>query len=109
MKPERDIEDDDVHRYRMAVMLAYTGEWGNSTPEALAYLRSAAATDGKRPDGTFYFLSNKDVRATTRAPFFRRHHGGAEKTRPQGCTARKRARMARPACCRSARATCLAR
>ena len=57
-------------RYRMAVMLAYTGEWGNSTPEALSYLESAASSDGTHPDGTVYFLVNKDIRSKTREPYF---------------------------------------
>ncbi|MEE8106028.1 MAG: hypothetical protein V3T86_10885 [Planctomycetota bacterium] len=70
VEPERDVAADAVHRYRLAVMLAYTGEWGNSVPEVLAYLNSAAASDGTRPDGVFYFLANKDIRAKSRAPFF---------------------------------------
>ena len=51
-------------------MLAYTGEWGNSVPEALAYLAAAAASDGTNPDGTVYLPRNGDLRSTTREPYF---------------------------------------
>lgn len=62
--------EDNRDRYLLSVALAYTGEWGNSATEALAALEAAAKADGTNPDGTFYFLSNADVRATTRAPRF---------------------------------------
>lgn len=57
-------------RYLLSVMLGYTGEWGNSAPEVLACLERGAQCDGTQPDGTVYLLSNDDVRATTRAPYF---------------------------------------
>lgn len=57
---------DSLDRYRLATMLAYTGEWGNSVPEATKALQAAIAADGTHPVGTFYFLVNGDVRATTR-------------------------------------------
>ncbi len=61
---------DSLDRYYLSTMLAYTGEWGNSVPEALRALGTSIATDGGNPDGTFYFLVNGDVRATTRKARF---------------------------------------
>ena len=57
---------DSLDRYRLSTSLAYTGEWGNSVPEALKALDASIAADGTHPKGTFYFLVNGDVRATTR-------------------------------------------
>ena len=57
-------------RYRLAIHLAYTGPYGNTLPEVLAYLRAAAASDGTKPDGTVYLCRNGDVRSTSREPFF---------------------------------------
>ncbi|MBL9086159.1 MAG: hypothetical protein JNM10_03375, partial [Planctomycetia bacterium] len=37
---------DDRDRYLLSVALAYTGEWGNAAPEALAALEAAAKADG---------------------------------------------------------------
>ena len=39
---------------------------GNTVPEILAYLKRAAAADGTRPNGTFYYMQNADVRSTAR-------------------------------------------
>ena len=58
------------HAY-MAVMLGYTGERGNSVPEILSYLRTAAASDGTHPEGTVYLCRNKNLRSTTREYGFR--------------------------------------
>ena len=68
--PVRAPADDSRDRYLLSVALAYTGEWGNAVPEALAALEAAAKADGTHPDGTFYFLVNGDVRAKTREPRF---------------------------------------
>lgn len=57
-------------RYLLSTMLAMTSGRGNSVTEALAYLRSAAASDGTRPKGTIYYVKNGDVRSTTRAGVF---------------------------------------
>jgi len=57
-------------RYLLAAMLGVTAGRGNSVAEIDAYLRSAAAADGSRPAGTIYFMTNADVRTTTRSrPF----------------------------------------
>ena len=58
--------DDSLDRYYLSTSLAFTGEWGNSTPEALRALDASIAADGTNPDGTFFFLVNGDVRAQTR-------------------------------------------
>ncbi len=57
---------DSLDRYWLSTSLAFTGEWGNSTPEALRALDASIAADGTNPSGTFYFLVNADVRAQTR-------------------------------------------
>ena len=57
-------------RYYLSVMLAYTGRGGNSVPEVLRYLASAASSDGAHPEGTVYFLHSPDVRSVTRQPLF---------------------------------------
>lgn len=57
-------------RYLLSTMLGVTAGRGNSVPEVVACLTSAAEADGRRPLGTIYFATNKDVRAQTRsAPF----------------------------------------
>ena len=47
-------------------MLGVTTGRGNTVDEVLSYLRRAAAADGTRPRGTFYFMKNNDVRSQTR-------------------------------------------
>lgn len=56
--------------YLLSTMLAYTSWNGNSVPEAIHYLTTAAAADGTRPQGTIYYLKSADVRSTTRQPGF---------------------------------------
>jgi tetratricopeptide (TPR) repeat protein len=67
---EAEPSDGPGRRYRLAVHLAHTGPRGNSLPEVLACLGSAAASDGTRPDGTVYLCRNGDVRSRAREPFF---------------------------------------
>jgi tetratricopeptide (TPR) repeat protein len=62
---------DDLDRYYLSTMLAYTGEQGNSLPEVLGYLAAAAGSDGTRPDGTVYLLENRNIRSQTRQPLFK--------------------------------------
>lgn len=69
-EPVENAPADSPDRFRLAVMLGWTGTYGNSVPEILACLRRAAGSDGTRPDGTVYFLVNDDVRSQTRTPFF---------------------------------------
>jgi uncharacterized protein (TIGR03790 family) len=56
--------------YLLSAMLGVTAGRGNSVAEIDAYLRSAAAADGTRPQGTIYFMTNGNIRTTTRSgPF----------------------------------------
>lgn len=66
--PARAFARSDGHL--LSVQLAYTGRWGNSLPEVLAYLRASAKSDGTHPDGTVYICKNKNVRSVAREPFF---------------------------------------
>lgn len=57
-------------RYMLSAMLGVTAGRGNTVAEINAYLKSAASADGTRPPGTIYFMTNSDVRTTTRSgPF----------------------------------------
>ena len=68
LKPSRALARGDG--YYLSTQLGYTGRYGNSVPEILAYLRSAAAADGTSPSGTVYLCRNGDIRSKTREPFF---------------------------------------
>ncbi len=57
-------------RYVLSVMLGVTSGRGNTPREVATYLRSAAKADGTRPQGTIYFMTNADVRTTTRSSVF---------------------------------------
>ncbi|HHH38165.1 MAG TPA: hypothetical protein ENK50_01140 [Sedimenticola sp.] len=61
---------DDRDRYILSTFLAWTGWQGNSLPEVLRYLASAAASDGSQPQGTVYLMENPNVRSRTRQPLF---------------------------------------
>jgi len=53
-------------RYVLSTMLAYTAGRGTSVRDAIEGLRRSVAADCSRPDGTFFFMTNTDVRSTTR-------------------------------------------
>jgi hypothetical protein len=57
-------------RYVLSVMLGVTAGRGNTVPEIVRTLESSAGADGSRPAGTIYFVTNEDVRTTTRSPGF---------------------------------------
>jgi hypothetical protein len=57
-------------RYMLSTMLGVTQGRGNTVDEVLAYLRRSAAADGTRPQGTIYFMWNKDIRSATRDKCF---------------------------------------
>lgn len=57
-------------RYLLSAMLGVTAGRGNRVAEVAAYLKSAAAADGSRPTGTIYFMTNSDIRTTTRSKPF---------------------------------------
>jgi hypothetical protein len=54
-------------RYLLSTMLGVTAGRGNSVPEIVRYLTASAAADGTKPPGTIYFVTNSDVRTTTRS------------------------------------------
>ena len=57
-------------RYILSVVLGVTAGRGNTVREVASYLSSAARADGTKPAGTIYFMTNSDVRATTRSGVF---------------------------------------
>ena len=65
-----EVLDAGGPHYLLATMLGVTQGRGNSVTEVIAGLASAVDADGKRPLGTIYFASNKDVRSTTRSRSF---------------------------------------
>jgi len=67
-KPSRALARGDG--YYLSTQLGYTGRYGNSVPEILAYLRAAARSDGTSPAGTVYICRNGDIRSKAREPFF---------------------------------------
>ena len=68
--PAGDLREDDGHRYLLSVMLGVTAGRGNTREEIVRGLERAAASDGTRPAGTIYFVTNDDVRTKTRSPAF---------------------------------------
>jgi len=68
--PRGELLEAGGSRYLLAVMLGVTAGRGNTVAEVAAYLRRAAAADGTRPPGTVYFVTNSDVRTTTRSRVF---------------------------------------
>lgn len=58
------------YRYILSAMLGVTAGRGNSVDEVVSYLDRAAGADGTRPTGTVYFMTNSDVRTTTRSSVF---------------------------------------
>lgn len=66
----RVIGSGEGQNYFLSTMLGVTQGRGNTVEEVIAYLRRAAASDGTRPQGTIYFMWNKDVRSTTRDKCF---------------------------------------
>jgi hypothetical protein len=63
------LEAGGTH-YLLSTMLGVTSGRGNKPREVAAYLKSAALADGSRPKGTVYFMTNADVRTTTRSSVF---------------------------------------
>jgi hypothetical protein len=54
----------------LAVMLGVTAGRGNSVAEIISGLKASTASDGTRPDGTIYFVTNTDIRTTARSAGF---------------------------------------
>jgi len=68
--PHGELIEAGGSRYLLSAVLGVTDGRGNTRPEILRYLRSAAAADGTKPPGTIYFVTNSDVRTTTRSSVF---------------------------------------
>jgi hypothetical protein len=68
--PTGELMEAGGSRYLLSAMLGVTAGRGNSVPEIVRYLSTAATADGTRPAGTIYFVSNSDVRSTTRSGGF---------------------------------------
>jgi hypothetical protein len=54
----------------LSTILGVTRGRGNTVAEVLAYLRRSVAADGRRPQGTIYFMRNGDVRSKARDPCY---------------------------------------
>jgi uncharacterized protein (TIGR03790 family) len=52
--------DERARRYYIGALLGYTGHNGNTVEELVAMIDRAAAADGTRPEGTFYFMNNEN-------------------------------------------------
>ena len=68
--PQGELLEAGGVRYLLSVMLGVTAGRGNSVDEIVAGLQSAARADGTRPPGTIYFMTNSDIRTTTRSAAF---------------------------------------
>lgn len=68
--PRGDLQESGGNHYLLATMLGVTSGRGNRVPEVVAALEAAATADGTRPPGTVYFMTNQDVRSTTRSGAF---------------------------------------
>jgi uncharacterized protein (TIGR03790 family) len=64
------VEAEKGQRFLLSTMLGVTQGRGNTVEEVIDYLRRSAAADGMRPNGTIYFMWNKDVRSVTRDKCF---------------------------------------
>ena len=54
----------------LAVMLGVTAGRGNSVDEIITSLEASTRADGSQPSGTIFFLTNSDIRTTTRSSGF---------------------------------------
>jgi uncharacterized protein (TIGR03790 family) len=52
--------------YMLSAQLGCVADYGSSVDQIKSYLSRAAAADGTRPAGTFYYMKNGDVRSTVR-------------------------------------------
>ncbi len=68
--PAGDLMEMGGNRYLLAAMLGVTAGRGNTVPEIIRSLKTAAAADGTRPQGTIYFMTNDDIRTETRSKAF---------------------------------------
>lgn len=67
---ERADDPKEGQRYLLSAVLGVTAERGNSVDEIVRSLTAAASADGRRPDGTFYFMQNGNIRSKPRDACF---------------------------------------
>ena len=68
--PDGELLEMGGARYLLSAMLGVTAGRGNSVPEIVRSLETAAAADGTHPKGTIYFMTNDDIRTETRSKSF---------------------------------------
>ena len=68
--PEGEPAASGGSHHVLAVMLGVTAGRGNSVDEIITSLEASIPADGSRPTGTIYFVTNADVRTTTRSAGF---------------------------------------
>jgi hypothetical protein len=52
--------------YLLSTQLGFVGTEGNTVDEIIAYLKRSTGIDGVRPEGTFYYMQNPNIRSTVR-------------------------------------------
>ena len=65
-----ELVDGPGSSYMLSTVLGVTAGRGNTVEEILNYLDRNATADGTHPEGTVYFMKNRNVRSTTREPAF---------------------------------------
>lgn len=66
----RSTDPVEGRKFLLSMMLGCTRGKGNTVDEVISALKKSVSADGTHPNGTFYFVSNNEIRAKTRAPFF---------------------------------------
>jgi hypothetical protein len=64
----RTTNPSEGRRFLLSVMLGCTRGKGNSVKEVVAALARSVGADASHPEGTFYFVSNSQIRSKTRVP-----------------------------------------
>lgn len=64
------IQQNAGARYLLSTVLGWTSGRGNSLKQNIEALRRSTRADGTRPQGTFYFMRNQDIRSRTRDGLF---------------------------------------
>jgi hypothetical protein len=60
------VSQEEGISYLLCTMLAHVGPRSNTLGEALESLRRSVGADGSRPEGTVYYMKNKDIRSRVR-------------------------------------------
>lgn len=75
----RSTDPVEGRKFLLSMMLGCTRGKGNTIEEVVSALEKSVAADGTNPTGTFYFVSNNQIRAKTRAPYFEEAVGNLKK------------------------------